>query len=312
MTGPRTGPVADARPREVPYTFTHEVPEEFVRLPEPTASEGWREAMAKLMTDADAEQLAQASEQLRAQLPRLSGPDTTVLTAMCVGTEEVDGDERLSMGLLAVTVRPSDHRDRLLAAEGIYRAKEKSFFAHDGKLQELDFPLGKGVQGRQDMLLAAKLPCGPGVMSTSLRTMTLPVSAVPTTSAVPATSAETETSAETATPVAASEASVVPPDSAASPGSGGTGPAGAVTNPAAAGSAETAVPDAAGAGAGSPVRPAGAGSSARPSIAVAALQLIIPAPRDYCVYVTISTPSVFLLDSYSARLAHIGRTFSFT
>ncbi|MFJ4409620.1 hypothetical protein [Streptomyces sp. NPDC088910] len=44
---------------------------------------------------------------------------------------------------------------------------------------------------------------------------------------------------------------------------------------------------------------------------MAALQLIVPAPRDYCVYVTISTPSLFLLDSYSGRLAHIGRTFTF-
>lgn len=44
---------------------------------------------------------------------------------------------------------------------------------------------------------------------------------------------------------------------------------------------------------------------------MAALQLIVPAPHSYCVYVTISTPSVFLLDSYSARLAHIGRTLRF-
>ena len=80
------------------------------------------------------------------------------------------------MGLLAVTVKPSGHRDRLLAAEGIYRAKEQKFFAREGHLQELDFALGKGVQGRQDMLLAAKLPSGPGVMSASLRMLTLPAS----------------------------------------------------------------------------------------------------------------------------------------
>ncbi|WP_367043542.1 hypothetical protein [Streptomyces sp. Je 1-332] len=41
------------------------------------------------------------------------------------------------------------------------------------------------------------------------------------------------------------------------------------------------------------------------------MQLVIPAPHDYCVYVTIATPSVYLLDSYCARLAHIGRTFTF-
>lgn len=34
-------------------------------------------------------------------------------------------------------------------------------------------------------------------------------------------------------------------------------------------------------------------------------------PTGYCVCVTISTPSVFLRDSYSARLAHIGRTPEF-
>ncbi|MFJ8143513.1 hypothetical protein ACIQ6R_00355 [Streptomyces sp. NPDC096048] len=48
-----------------------------------------------------------------------------------------------------------------------------------------------------------------------------------------------------------------------------------------------------------------------PPLPVAARQLIVPAPHGYCVYVTISTPSVFLLDSYSARLAYIGRTLEF-
>ncbi len=55
----------------------------------------------------------------------------------------------------------------------------------------------------------------------------------------------------------------------------------------------------------------GDGETVRPTLPVASLQLIVPAPRDYCVYVTISTPSVFLLDSYCGRLAHIGRTFTF-
>ncbi|WP_434599725.1 hypothetical protein [Streptomyces sp. A5-4] len=224
------GDIDPAEPRKTPYAFQYQVPDEFVRLPEPTASAGWREAMGRLMPDADAAQLDAASARIRDQLPRMSGEETTVLTAMCVGSEEVDGDERLSMGLLVVSVRPSDHRDRLLAAEGIYRAKEQKFFAGESDLQELDYPLGKGFQGRQDMLLAAKLPSGPGVMSTSLRSLTLPA-----------------------------------------------------------------------ADAGLP----------RPVIAMASVQLVIPAPRDYCVYVTIATPSVFLLDSYCGRLAHIGRTFTF-
>lgn len=224
-----TGVVTEGHPREVPYTFRCDVPEEFVRLPDPTSSEGWREAMAQLMPGAEDDVLEATSAQIRNQLPRLSQEESIILSAMCVGTEEVDGDERLSMGLLAVSVRTSEHRDRLLAAEGIYRAKTKKFFEGQSDLQELDFELGKGLQGRQDMVLAAKLPSGPGVMSVSMRSLTLPAGDAP----------------------------------------------------------------------------------ARPVIPVASLQLIIPAARGYCVYVTIATPSVHLLDSYSGRLAHIGRTFSF-
>ncbi|MFJ7772425.1 hypothetical protein ACIQ1J_29555 [Streptomyces sp. NPDC097107] len=183
------------------YAFHHDVPDEFVRLPEPTASEG---------------------------------SENVLLTAMCIGTEEVDGGERLSMGLLAVTVRLSEHSpaQRLFTAEGIHQATARKFFSNvsEDRLEEISFPLGEGLQGPQDMVLAFKLPCGPGVMSTSLRTLRLP----------------------------ALEAGIsVPP------------------------------------------------------LPVAALQLIVPAPHSYCVYVTISTPSVFLLDSYSARLAHIGRTLKF-
>ncbi|MER7773398.1 hypothetical protein ABTZ21_00120 [Streptomyces sp. NPDC096191] len=236
-------PIEAAAAREVPYAFRYTVPDEFVRLPDPTAVEGWREALARLVPDADEEQLASATEQMQAVLPGLSagGEDTIDLTAMCLGTEDVSGEERLSMGLLAVTVKPSEHRDRLLTAEGIYRAKHQKFFASESELQELDFELGKGAQGRQDMLLAVKLPAGPGVMSASLRLLTLPASLV-------------------------TESGVVDPD---------------------------------------------ADESIRPTLPVASLQLIVPAPRDYCVYVTISTPSVFLLDSYCGRLAQIGRTFTF-
>lgn len=237
-------PIDSAARRAVPYAFQCTVPDEFVRLPDPGAVDGWREALARLVPDADEEQLDSATQQMRAALPGFSagGDDTVDLTAMCLGTENVSGEERLSMGLLAVTVRPSGHYDRLLTAEGIYRAKYEKFFAGESEPQELDFDLGKGAQGRQDMLLAAKLPCGPGVMSASLRLLTLPARFM-------------------------TESGVLDADS----------PAGAI----------------------------------RPTLPVASLQLIVPAPRDYCVYVTISTPSVFLLDSYCGRLAQIGRTFTF-
>ncbi|MGW0736724.1 hypothetical protein [Streptomyces sp. NPDC002851] len=229
-----SGDLRDGSSGGVPYAFHHQVPEEFVRIPEPTESDGWRAAMAKLMPDCTEEELDAAGQGLRDNLPDLHDSENVTLTAMCIGTEEVDGDERLSMGLLAVTVRPSDHvaAQRLPTAEGIYRTTEKKFFSGENPddLEPLDFPLGKGVKGKQDMLLAAKLPCGPAVMSTSLRTLHVP-------------------------------------------------------------------PLAEGMG--------------RTPLAMASLQLIVPAPDSYCVYVTISTPSVFLLDSYSARLAHIGRTLVF-
>ncbi|CAM5253259.1 putative protein OS=Streptomyces tendae OX=1932 GN=GUR47_18030 PE=4 SV=1 [Streptomyces tendae] len=237
-------PIDAAAARQIPYAFQYTVPDEFVRLPDPTAVEGWDEALKRLVPDADDEQLASATEQMRTMLPGLSagGEDTVDLTAMCLGTEDVAGEERLSMGLLAVTVKASGHHDRLLTAEGVYRAKHHRFFADENDLQELDFALGKGVQGRQDMLLAVKLPSGPAVMSASLRLLTLPASFV----------------------------------------------------------AESGVVDA-----------ADTGEAIRPTLPVASLQLVVPAPRDYCVYVTISTPSVFLLDSYCGRLAQIGRTFTF-
>ncbi|MET9184035.1 hypothetical protein GUR47_18030 [Streptomyces tendae] len=237
-------PIEAAAARQVPYAFRYTVPDEFVRLPDPAAVEGWEKALKQLVPDADEEQLASATEQMRAVLPGLSagGEDTVDLAAMCLGTEDVAGEERLSMGLLAVTVKPSGHHDRLLTAEGIYRAKRHGFFADEHELQELDFDLGKGVQGRQDMLLAVKLPSGPAVMSASLRLLTLPASFV----------------------------------------------------------AESGLADA-----------VGEDETVRPTLPVASLQLIVPAPRDYCVYVTISTPSVFLLDSYCGRLAQIGRTFTF-
>ncbi len=116
MTGT---PIEAAAARRIPYAFQYTVPDEFVRLPDPEAVEGWDAALKRLVPDADEEQLASATQQMRATLPGLSagGEDTVDLTAMCLGTEDVAGEERLSMGLLAVTVRPSGHHDRLLTAE---------------------------------------------------------------------------------------------------------------------------------------------------------------------------------------------------
>lgn len=222
---------ADQGARTVPYAFRYRVPDEFVGLPETDTLAGWDEALGRLMPDANEAELAAAGLQMRRFLPLLAeGGETTLRTAMCVGTEDVAGEERLSMGLLAVSARAGRHDDQLLAAEGIYRAKEQKFFAGAKEPLELDYELGKGLQGAQDMLLAVKLPGGPGVMSASLRSLTLP---------------------------------------------------------------------------------GGDGATPAPVIPFASLQLIVPAPRGYCAYVTIATPSVFLLDSYCMRLAHVGRTFSF-
>ncbi|EST28030.1 hypothetical protein [Streptomyces roseochromogenus] len=230
----RAGTIAPSTTAPFRYAFHHSVPDEFVQLPEPTSSEGWREAMEQLLPGASEEEREAASKGLRGPLPLLTDRANVVLTAMCIGTEDVGGEERLSMGLLAVTVRASEHSPatRLFTAEGIYQATAQKVFSGvpERDLQELSFPLGEGLQGPEDMVLAAKLPCGPAVMTTSLRSIQYP------------------------TP---------------EPG------------------------------------------LATPPLPMAVLELVIPAPHSYCVCVTITTPSVFLLDSYSARLAHIGRTFSF-
>ncbi|BDH71844.1 hypothetical protein [Streptomyces sp. PLM4] len=219
-------------PREVPYAFRYRLPEEFVAVREPATTESWSAVLTEIMPGASPSELAQAADSMRRSVPLfMESHDTLVDVALCMGAERVRGQDMLSYGLVMVSARPSDHDDRLLAAEGMYRAKERQLFSGEADLEELDFPLGKGLRGRQDTLLASKLPSGPGVMSASLRSVTLRT----------------------------------------------TSEAGADTQ----------------------------------RIPMAVLQLIIPAPHDYCVYVTVSTPSVYLLDSYSERLAHIGRTFSF-
>ncbi|MFJ7772417.1 hypothetical protein ACIQ1J_29515 [Streptomyces sp. NPDC097107] len=230
-------PDPEPAPREASYAFRYRLPEEFVKVSAPDTAEGWATAMAELMPAATNDERDQAAAEMNRCLPWLiDSGETPVDIALCTGIEEVDGAARLSLGLLIVTVRPSNHRDQLLSAEGIYRAKGKRFFAKESQIEDLDFPLGKGFQGRQDSLLAAKLPCGPGVMSVSLRSV---------------------------------EARI---------------PRGAAHLP---------------------------NASSTKRIPMAVLQLIIPAPNDYCVYITISTPSVYLLNSYCGRLAHIGRTFRF-
>lgn len=230
-------PSERAEQRDVPFAFRYRLPEEFVTVEDPVTVEGWGDALAELMPGADVSERARSAEKMRRSLPMfLERDDTLVDIAMCLGAERVRSEDKLSYGLLVVSVRPSGHGERLLAAEGIYRAKERLFFAGEPEVEELDFALGKGARGRQDMLLATKLPSGPGVMSVSLRTVELRTPERP---------------------------------------------------------------------------PAGVDDSATQKIPMAVLQLIIPAPRDYCAYVTIATPSVYLLDSYSERLAHIGRTFVF-
>ncbi|MET7809381.1 hypothetical protein ABZT26_00805 [Streptomyces sp. NPDC005395] len=223
--------------RDVPYAFRYRLPEEFVTVEDAATVEGWAEALTELMPRAEELERAQTAERLCHSLPMfLEREDTLVGIAMCLGAERVRSEDKLSYGLLVVSVRPSGHDERFVTAEGIYRTKERLFFAGETEVEELDFTLGKGVRGRQDMLLATKLPSGPGVMSASLRTV------------------ELRTAEQTL---------------------------------------------------------AGAGAPRTQRIPMAVLQLILPAPRDYCVYVTIATPSVYLLDSYSERLAHIGRTLTF-
>lgn len=220
-------------PRSVPYAFRYNLPDAFVKVRDPDTATGWAEVVEELIPDADRSEREQVSDQMCRTLPLLTEQgETPVDFGMCVGVEKDQGIDKLSLAMLIVSVRPTGHDNRFLAAEGIYRAKEQLFFAGETRLEELDLPLGKGYRGKQDTLLAAKLPSGPGVMSASLRSVVL-------------------------------------------------GPS------------------------------ADSGTTEQQRVPMAALQLIIPAPSDYCAYITISTPSVYLLDAYSERLAHIGRTFTF-
>ncbi|MEV0850275.1 hypothetical protein AB0J21_31140 [Streptomyces sp. NPDC049954] len=235
MTG---APPAEAEGRGVPYAFHYRLPEEFVVVRDPDTAEGWKAALAELMPQAEAGERDDSAERLRRAAPLFAEHgDTLVDLAMCLGAEPVRDTDKLSYGVVVVSVRPSEHRDRLLAAEAAYRAKEHELREARGPLQEVDFELGKGVRGSTDTVLATKLPVGPAVMSVALR------------------SVELRDPART---------------------------------------------------------PEGAESAGRArTLPMAVLQLVVPAARGYCVYVTLTTPSVYLLDSYAERLSHIARTFTF-
>jgi len=234
------GPV----PESVRYAFRYELPGAFVHVRDPIRLDAWQEAAVELLPGADEVERAEYARQMLRSLPTLLvAEETLVDVAVCLGIEDSDDGYRLSQGLLAVSARPSRHGDRLLAAEGIYRAKEQALFAGERDLAEIDLPRAKGRQGTKDTLLAVHLPCGPGVMSASVR-------------------------------------AVASADIAASLQDGDAPPAGSPAM----------VPE---------------------TVSLAVLQLIIPAPDGYVVYVTVSTPCVDLLTAYTERLSAIGRTFSF-
>ncbi|BDE41619.1 hypothetical protein ACQ9AR_22430 [Streptomyces lividans] len=118
--------------------------------------------MAELMPGADALEGVQSAERMRHSLPMfLDRDDTLVDIAMCLGAERVRDEDKLSYGLLVVSVRPSGHDDRLLAAEGIYRAKERLFFTREAEVEELDFALGKGGRGSRTCCSRPSSRAGP-------------------------------------------------------------------------------------------------------------------------------------------------------
>lgn len=53
-------PVEAADGRQVPYAFRCTVPDEFVRLPDPGAVDGWYESLVRLVPDADETHLARS------------------------------------------------------------------------------------------------------------------------------------------------------------------------------------------------------------------------------------------------------------
>ncbi|KAB8166366.1 hypothetical protein FH609_023710 [Streptomyces sp. 3MP-14] len=208
------------------YDFTCEVSEDFVTLPENDAPDAWRAALRELLPASDEDDLAAAAESMREVMDRFV-PRNTVRTALCIGHRE----EQLVVGVLTFSVEWTAHESDLVIAEAIFRANRAGLFDDlpQDALTEIDTPLAKGVQGSQDTLLATRLPCGPGVSLTSLRSLKIPGS---------------------------------------EPGLGLT-------------------------------------------LGVAAMQLVVPAPRGYTLYVSLFTPTLDHLELFGGHLARIGRTLAF-
>lgn len=151
-----------ADPADIPYAFEYRIPDEFVQLPGTVTADGWVEAMARLLPGGDEEYQEFAGEQLRKYLPWVfSHEDIGFALAMCLGTEEVDGDDRLSAGLLTVSGQVTRHRDPLFIAEALYRAKETKFFTGEEGLQDLDFEAGKACRAGRTRCWRSSCPADP-------------------------------------------------------------------------------------------------------------------------------------------------------
>ncbi|MDT0445634.1 hypothetical protein [Streptomyces johnsoniae] len=224
------GPGAEEVVSALDYAFVSRIPDDYVPLPDTPSPDEWGDAVRRLLPGAPEEVLAEVSQHLPRLHPLISR-DGVVKSALCAGLE----DGALSLGFLSVAVLATRHDSALVTAESIYQAKKEEYFGQaTEKPADIDQPEAKGLQGPQDTLLASRLPCGPGVTSISLRSVTFPRAEADDTR---------------------------------------TGPP--------------------------------------PAIGVGFLQLAVPAPRDYSVYVSIATPTLRFLDTYSGHLAYVARHLSF-
>lgn len=294
MSGASSGAAgAPTAPPEISYDFQLEIPEGFVELPDTEAAqEAWTDAVGTLLPGLPAESLGDAAAALRGTLAQRS-PATTLRTAVCMGAEGED----VGLAILTVSVQHSGHDSAVVTAEALYRTYQDRFFADEARRPApIDSKHAKGLRGEQDTLLAVRLPCGPGVSAFSLRSLTLP---------------RPRRTVDLAAAGATDPA-----------GAGGTDGAGD-TDGAAAAPATDAVPGAdaapatdAAADGGGPPRPDRPPQPLfRPDqpfrLPVAILQLIVPAPDDYCVYLTMLTPTLKHLSSFSAQMSFLGRTLAF-
>ncbi len=224
------GPAGEEVVSSLEYAFYSRIPEDYVPLPDTPSPGEWGEAVKRLLPGAPEQMLADVSLHLPRLHPLISR-DGIIKSALCAGLE----DGALSLGFLNVAVLATRHDSALVTAESIYQAKKEEYFGQEAEAPaDIDQPEAKGLQGAQDTLLATRLPCGPGVTSISLRSVTFP-------------GAEADAT-------------------------------------------RTGVP---------------------PTLGVGFLQLAVPAPRDYSVYVTIATPTLRFLDTYSGHLAYVARHLSF-